>query len=498
MHAQGSRWGIALLATALLVPGCGKKDSDGGSEAKQPETPAEPVKPEPPPPPRADLVNDTTEPQGELVWATGLGALGREEPRAIALTPDGGAVITGIFADKVDFGKGELTAQALDIFVIKLDKDGAVEWSTGIGGGGEDIASGVAVDGKGNIVVVGWFSGEMMVGDTKLMASGADDIFVIKLDAKGAPAWARQFGGDHSDISWGVATDPGGDIVVVGEFRNTITFGGEPHESKGNADIFLLRLAEDGTFKWSKAFGDLGQDYGRAVAIDSRGDVVMAAEFSVEVDFGSGKPLVHKGNRDIVVAKYGADGTYRWAKAFGNTFDDIVLAAAVDPADNIVIGGSFEQKLKIGGTELESAGRKDALLAKLDPSGKVQWAKSYGAHRDDQIAALGADKFGNVLASGWFVDKVDFGGGGELKAPNGNQDAFLLKLDRDGGYLWSKRFGDKDHDRGRALAVTADGEITLAGLFRFEIDFGSKTLESAHKKKAKIAPADIFVARFTP
>lgn len=492
----------ALAAAALLAAGCGKKDGDDGAKPGPAPTtqppPTEPAQPETPPPPRTELAADPGGATGDHQWSRGFGGSGRDEPRAIALTDDGGVIVTGVFSGTVNFGPGELTAEALDVFVLKLDNDGKPVWAGLIGGGGEDIAADVAVDSKGNVVVVGWFSGAMKVGDTELKAAGGDDIFVVKLDKEGKPAWARQLGGDNTDVAWSVDIDPAGDdIVIAGEFRGRVNFGGGPLESKGNSDIFLLRLGEDGVHKWSKSFGDIGQDYGRTVAVDSRGDIVMAAEFSAEVDFGGGKPLVHKGNRDLVLAKYDKNGAYRWARGYGNTFDEVVIALALDPADNIVVGGAFEDRLELGTETLKSRGRSDAFVAKFTPDGEPTWAVGWGADRDDQVSGLGTDKFGNIVATGWFVSKVNFGGA-ELAAGNGNQDAFLVKLDHKGRHLWSQRFGDRDHDRGRALAVAPEGSITLAGIYRFTLAFNGNVLESSHEKGAKIAPADIFVARFAP
>ncbi len=489
--------GAAILAT-VLASGCGKKkQNDTHEQPKGPATPVAPPVAEPPPPPRASLATGPGDGKGAFVWATSFGAMGRDEARGVALTSDGGAVVTGIFTGKVDFGPGSLDAQALDVFVLKLSDKGKVQWVTSIGGGGEDIAGDVAVDSDGNVIAVGWFSGPMLVGKTQLKSAGADDIYVVKMDPKGEPIWARQLGGQYTDAAWSVAIAPGDDILITGNFRDTVNFGDQPLQSKGVEDIFLARLGPDGATKWSRSFGEIGQDFGRRVAVDSRGDILLAAQFSADVNFGTGKPLTAAGNRDIALIKLSPEGKPRWAKGYGNSFNDAVLGLAVDPADNIVIGGSYEETLELGTIKLKSKGRTDAYVARFDPDGVPLWAHSWGADREDTVSAVGCDKYGNVVATGWFVSTVDFGGGA-LTAPNGNQDAFLLKLDAKGEHVWSKSFGDRDNDRGRALAVAPDGSSTLAGFYRFDLDLGGETLHSKHEAKAKIAPADAYVVRFGP
>ena len=87
-------------------------------------------------------------------------------------------------------------------------------------------------------------------------------------------------------------------------------------------------------------------------------------------------------------------------------------------------------------------------------------------------------------------------GGGALRNLNGNQDVFVAKYDPTGKVLWAQRVGDKDHDQGRALAVGADGAITLAGVYHFDLALaGVTTLVSVRKPDDRAPPIDMFVAR---
>jgi hypothetical protein len=479
----------------VALGGCGKKD-----EAKQ--TPVVPVvapTPVAPPvaePPRAPLAADPGGATGTARWLTGFGSKGEDEPRGVAIDAKGNVALTGIFNGKLTIGDKVLVSQALDAFVAKFDAEGKVLWAHSFGGKNDDVAAAISFDSKGNVVVVGWYSDTMTFGTSTLTAVGSDDVFVMQLGADGSPSWARSLGGENTEAAWAVATTPSDDVVVVGEFRGTVNFGAGPIESAGNTDVFVLTLGKDGEQKWARHFGDMNFDFGRAVAVDSRGDVVVAAEFAGSVDFGGGA-VEAAGNRDVAVVKLaGKDGAYRWAKRFGNTFDDVVLGLALDGADNIAIGGSYEAENPFE-KGAKSNGRKDAFVARMSPTGELQWSRSWGGDRDDQVSAVAADKYGNVIATGWFVNKAGFGGA-ELESPNGNRDAFLVKLNADGGHVWSQRFGDRDHDRGRALASNAEGEIAVAGAYRFKLTAGEDSIESVHEKKAKIAPADVFLARFRP
>jgi hypothetical protein len=483
------------MSLALLGGACGKKDESKPAPAPVVVAPT-PVAPPVAEPPRAPLAADPGGATGDASWLAGFGGKGEDEPRGVDIDAAGNTVVTGIFNGQLTMGETVLESQALDAFVAKLDPDGKVLWAHSFGGKNDDVASAVSFDSKGNVVVLGWYSDVMQFGTSTLTAVGSDDVFVMQLGPDGSPNWARSIGGENTEAAWSVTTTPSDDIIVIGEFRGTVNFGAGPIESAGNTDVFVVSLGKDGEQKWARHFGDMNFDFGRAVAIDSRGDLVLAAEFAGTVDFGGGA-LEAAGNRDIAVVKLGgADGAFRWAKRFGNTFDDVVLGLSLDAADNIAIGGSYEAEnpFEKGAT---SNGRKDAFVARLDPTGVVQWSRSWGGDRDDQVSGVASDKFGNVVATGWFVNKAGFGGA-ELESPNGNRDAFLVKLNADGGHVWSQRFGDRDHDRGRAIATTPEGEIAMAGAYRFTLSAGDSSIESVHPKKAKIAPADVFVARFRP
>ncbi len=501
-----SKWFAALLMAGIALSGCGKKDEGGKSKEKKPGVPPKepstepqkkPDEPKTPPAPRAELPADTGKLALKFDWAHGFGSLKRDEGKGIAIDPAGNVVVTGLFSGDIDFGSGTpLKANDVDAFIAGFAPDGKYKWSMALGGEGEDLGKDIALDADGNAVVVGWFSKTMTVGAVPLKSAGADDAFVVKVDPDGNVLWARKFGAENIDLAQAVAVMPDKSVIVTGEFRTTVDFGGGPLKSAGDADIFVLRLGADGSLVWAKSFGYAGQDYGRAVAVDSRGDILLAAEFTGTVDFGGGKPLQHVGNRDAALVKLDGDGKHIWSKGYGGSFNDLAVDLAVDAADNAVVVGAFEDVMKIEGHEMKAKGETDAYVVKFGPDGTYQWANSYGADRKDVASGVDFDKFGNVYATGWFTNDVDFGGGA-LKSPNRNQDMFVVVLSPDGSHLWSHNYGDKDHDRGFDIAVNSAGLVALTGRYRFALKFDDDTvLESVRKEGDKIPQPDIFVARF--
>src|SRR5512134_278321 len=146
-------------------------------------------------------------------------------------------------------------------------------WSQRFGSTGNDYGLSVAVDGMGNVVVAGRFSGTVDFGGGNLVSAlGSPDIFVAKYNAAGVHQWSRRFGDTLDDYGQSVAVDASANVFVTGYFRLTVNFGGSDLVSAGSdADIFVAKFNASGTHQWSQRFGSTGGDHGLSVAVDESG-----------------------------------------------------------------------------------------------------------------------------------------------------------------------------------------------------------------------------------
>jgi hypothetical protein len=497
---------IALLSAALAVACSAKNDKPAqdspGTQSPASATVDEPgaqagatTPAQPATPPRTELEVDPGNSTGKHLWSTRIGGVESDAVRDVAIDAQGNVALTGFFSSGADLGDGKpVDAQKTDVFVSKYDPAGKHLWTVHFGGKGEDVGNAVAFDPAGNVVVAGLFYDQMQVGAEMLVGMGSDDAFMAKFSPEGTPLWARKFGGADSDTAYDIAVTSSGNLLVTGSFKGTVTAADETFTSKGNEDIFLLMLNQEGDLVWSKQFGERYRDFGQRVAVDSRDQIVLLGTFSGQVGFG-GQPLTSEGNQDLVVAKYDASGEHIWSRRFGSVFDELGLGLAVDPAGNIVITGSFDNEISFGGDKLKSQGESDIFVAKLSPQGEHMWSRRYGAARDDVGYGVGTDKYGNIVVGGWFWHTVDFGGG-PLEADGQNKDAFLLKLSAKGEHLWSRRIGGRDHDQSRGVDMNEEGRSVVAGIFRFTVDLGGQPLEAARKPDDLAPPADVFLGVF--
>jgi len=266
-----------------------------------------------------------------------------------------------------------------------------------------------------------------------------------------------------------------------------------------------VRLARAQSFGYAHGFGSPLLERGRAIAVDASGNTYLTGSFQGTVDFDPGSGAVNfttNGNSDVFVLKLDPNGNLVWAHAFGNTGRDDGRGIAVDSSNNVYVTGSFEGTVNFstsgGATNLTSHGLEDVFALKLDGAGNLVWAREVGGSDIDQGLGIAADASGAVLVTGFFGDTVDFNpnGGTFNLSSAGIGDAFLLKLDTDGGFMGVRSFGGTSEDEGFGIALDGSGNVYLTGFFSGTTDFdpgpGTLTLTSSG------ASSDIFVLKLTP
>jgi len=442
---------------------------------------------------------------GKPMWSTAFGGLGIDATKGIAVAPDGSSYIVGHFEGEIDFGGtiGKKTSNGkTDAFVAKLGPDGKLVWAQTFGGPREDSATAVAVHGD-KIVIVGNFADNIKLGTYEHKAINSDDLFAAELDPTGSVNWLWTLGGIDSDGANTVAATSDGGWVIGGSFADGLDVKENLHvKSKGAADALLVKLAPTGDVQWAKSFGGRYDDTILHVATDANGNIYVQGHFKDSSDWGGPKPLVAAGgsDNDVVLAKYDANGDFMWANRYGDKFNDVAGGIAVDPAGHITMVGSFDKTISFGpGDDHSSLGEADAYIARVSTDGKLEWAKTFGAEREDVAWGVAVDTSGNSVTTGWFQNNVDFGKGGAIKS-KGNKDVFVLKLDPKGATVWAQTFGDHDHDQGRGVALDDKGNVLVAGIFRFKLALdGIPALDSkrdeANPTLAKAPPPDAFVVK---
>jgi len=369
---------------------------------------------------------------GVLQWSKRFGNTNEDYLQAVAADNAGNVIITGSFTSSVDFGGGVLvSAGSADAFVASFDTNGNYNWSKRFGDVGYDTGTSVAVDGSGQVVVTGTFSGSVWFGGGPVQfSSGSDDAFLAKFTASsGAYVWGMDLGGSGDDGATSVAVDSGGNIALTGYFHGTAVFGGFPIVSNGGADVFLVRFTPGASHVFSTNFGGASDDFGRRVAFDSGGNILLAGTFESTANLGGFVPLVTNGNADVFLAKYDSFGTFAWSKGLGGTASDVVRGMAADGANNIVITGYFQGPVNFGGGDINGTGFNSIYLAGYDGNGQHLYSEAFGATTTAEGHAIAIDNTNSIVLAGAFVGDINLGGltfssGGE----NYSAEGFLARF----------------------------------------------------------------------
>lgn len=368
------------------------------------------------------------------------------------------------------------------------------DWANSFGGSWQDFGNEIVVDNEGNSIVVGHFNNTVDFdpgnGTYNLTSSGASDIFILKLDTEGGLVWAKSIGGVTAESAKSSTVDDFGDILITGYFYDTVDFDPGPNTysltSNGMQDIFILKLSNEGNFLWAKSMGATnGSDIGNSIKTDIMGNVLVTGQFEETVDFDPSANIFNLssiGNSDIFILKLDVEGNFSWAKNIGSSSSDYGHTIDIGSENFIYISGYFNDQMDFdpgpGVFEITPFGSYDAFILKLDLSGNFIWGKNFGGENSNTNSrSISIDLFNNVYTVGEFSQTVDFD-----PSPNqynltaeGASDTYISKLDENGNFQWALRIGGLFIDRARSVVNDIDGFIYIAGEFNHTVDFNPGT-----------------------
>lgn len=312
----------------------------------------------------------------------------------------------------------------------------------------------------------------------------------------GAYRWSRVFGGEGEDSAYGLAIDADGNIIVTGSFSGEFTLGPTTLLSQGGHDLFVAKLSAAGEVLWTKGIGGSAEDVWNRVAVDSGGNIVLAAEIEGngqgQVLLGGQCPPVSPqgvGTTDILIEKLSPDGDCIFGTLFGDQQAQEVLSVEVDDSDNLYITGRFSGELAFGGVPVLSAGanRLD-YVAKLNTVGVCEWARQYGTDGESGTRSITILPSSDLVIAGYFNSSIDFGDGVTTTA--GGYDGFVARLSPSGDCLWSKPFGTAAHEQVYQVSPGPDDTLFLVGEFEGAMLLGDTMLTSAGELDFLVAKMD--------
>jgi hypothetical protein len=318
-----------------------------------------------------------------------------------------------------------------------------------LGGSGVDLGYDTATDSAGNVYVAGTTTGTIQNGTS---SAGASDFWVAKYDRNGNQTFIRQFGTSESEAILDIATDSAGNFYLSGATQGNL-FG--PRQSQSQ-DSYVAKYDPNGNLLWGRQFGsnvipNAFSSGATALDVDAQGNVTasgLGIKNNTRTDVFN-FPV----QDDSYAIRFDTNGNQQWftqirdpqasAPLNETPFFDEAYDVAVDRNGNTYLVG-WTQGLVRESDPGRQVSKYDVWLARLNPSGQVQWVQQLGSQDQGLEFPWGVDtdSQGNVYATGWTTGNFQAG-----SQANTAYDIWLARFNpADGTPTWIRQFGTPGDD----------------------------------------------------
>ena len=360
-----------------------------------------------------------------ITWDKTFGGSSEDMGFSIIQTENGGYAIAGyaIFPrrEKKDDWRSKLgyiileKSKKQDFWIIKLDKNGNMEWDEIFGDEGTDVARSIIQTKDGGYAVVGsiW---------TKYASK--QDFWLIKLGENGNKEWEKTFNKDEHDIAYSIIQTKDGGYAIA---------GGTGKRFWGEVNCWVIKLDAKGNMEWDNDFGGIGWDEIYSIIQTKDGSFITT---------GSAWPK-GTGRGNVCVVKLDRRGYLVWTKTFGGSdYDEARSIIQTDDGGYVVAGFTI----------LEDTGDRDVWVIKLDKEGNKIWDKTLGGTSEDWANSIIQTRDRGYMVAGW-----------TKSMGAGKTDVWIIKLNERGDLVWDKTFGGSENDEAHSIVQTDDGGYAVTG-----------------------------------
>ncbi len=355
---------------------------------------------------------------GNIQWEKVYGGYDGNHAKKIVCTKDGGYVLVGTVRES----SGDISSSNghMDMWVLKLNDTGKIEWEKTFGGPDQDEGYDVIQTADGGYAAIGTINTYVMPPG---YGRGYNDILVVKLGANGNVEWEKPIGSSSYDQPGSIIQTKDGGYFISGSAAEAD--GDVTGTHQGDGDWWLVKLDNTGKIEWNKLMGgSRGEFAGKSIQTADEGFIIAGIARSVDGDVVRSSPSATMWDEDIWVVKIDKTGSIVWNKAFGGTLTESEINISNTNDDGAIISGMTSSSDY--GMPGDYANRgNDGFLLKIDSDGNLEWTDAYGSTQQDIIYEVVALEDGGYIAAG--VASAQ-----DLDIPKhafGGEKFWILKLD---------------------------------------------------------------------
>lgn len=295
--------------------------------------------------------------EGTISWQKTFGFLGADIGSSLVQTSDNGYLITGVLDVSASNGQGNAKSTQTqhaggDVWAIKLDSSGDLEWSRYFGGSFTDTPFGVVETLDNSFIIIASSDSEDFNISNNL---GTYDFWILKISNDGNLIWEKSFGGSEIDEPRGITSTNDGNFIIVGDTRSSDQ---DVTNNNGGADLWMLKISSEGDKIWQKTFGGSSFDVARSISKTQDNGFIIAGNTR-----SSDGGFTNQGQNDAWILKVDNNGNKIWENFVGGSQNEFLFdAIELNNQSIIAVGESSSNDIDI----LENKGFSDGIIIKLN------------------------------------------------------------------------------------------------------------------------------------
>ncbi|MBL7828443.1 MAG: T9SS type A sorting domain-containing protein [Saprospiraceae bacterium] len=382
--------------------------------------------------------------QPSIEWQFRYGGTGDEQVTAIRQTADGGYIAIGhSWSKDGDVGNHHGNNDKYDVWVVKLDAQGGLQWQNSYGGTNWDYGGDILQTPDGGYVFVG--AVDSHDGDVSSF-SGSRANWIVRLSPTGAIVWEKPIPGFL----------PTGKSVVALENGNFVVAA----SSNDSYHIFEIDASGE-TILWENSFGGSKQEsLGSMARTQDKGFIMTGSSWSNDGDVSGHHGTTEFG--DYWVVKVDSVGELLWQKSLGGTYlEQSYRIIGTSDGGSLVSGFSYSNDGDVSGSHGAVGSSSDGWVVKLNSDGDVTWQKCLGGtSSNDVFPTMFETPDGNFVLGGLVishdgdVDTTQLEGGG---------DCWIVTLNPQGSIIAQLVIGGSEFDQINCIIPCTDGGMIFGG-----------------------------------